>query len=72
MGRYINRTVIITAYNSPSKEPTPDAKKDLDDGFGNLFKDAKKDLDDGFGNLFKEQERQCESCGKLELRTVYA
>ena len=33
---------------------------------------AKKDIEDGFGSLFKEQQRCCDSCGKLELRTAYA
>lgn len=31
-----------------------------------------EDLKNGFGSLFKEQQRECPSCGKIQLRTEYA
>lgn len=32
----------------------------------------KEELKAGFGSMFKEQQRECQACGQLELRTTLA
>jgi hypothetical protein len=43
---------------------------------GDVIADAarstKDDLKDGMGSIFKEQQRQCDCCGLIQLRTVYS